>query len=134
MAAEYEWCIKVSEEELTLEALFSNEDIMFHLDGNEVSGLKETKMNIIAKFSTGLKWLHNNINNQFDLYSVLIDPIYKISSKLCSVYASIVYSLTLRLNNNLTYLHTLLIKNKGTLHFIPVNSFIWLLLPIDNGK
>jgi hypothetical protein len=55
MAAEYEWCIKVSEEELTLEALFSNEDIMFHLDGNEVSGLKETKMNIIAKFSTGLK-------------------------------------------------------------------------------
>lgn len=96
---------------------------MFHLDGNEVSDLKETKINIIAKFSNGLKWLHNNVNNQFDLYSVLMEPIYKISSKLCSVCPFIVYSLTLWLNNNLTYLHTLLIKNKGTLHFYSSKLF-----------
>jgi hypothetical protein len=89
---------------------------MFHLVGIEVSGLKETEVNIIAKFSNGVKWLHNNINKQSDLYSVLIEPIYKMSLKLCSVYEFIVYSLTLWLNNNLTYLHTPLIKNK-TLHF-----------------
>lgn len=80
-------------------------------------------MNIIAKFSNGLKWLHNNVDNQFDLYSVLMEPINKISTKLCSVYAFIVYSLTLWLNNNLTYLHTLLIKNKGTLHFYSSKLF-----------
>lgn len=107
---------------MTLEALFRNEDIMFHLDGIEVSGLIETEVNVIAKFSNGVKWLHNNINNQFDLYSVLIEPIYKMSSKLYSVYAFIVYSLTLWLNNNLTYLHTLLIKNK-TLHFYSSKLF-----------
>jgi hypothetical protein len=96
---------------------------MFHLNGNEVSGLNENKMNIITKFSNGLKWLHNSVNYQFDLYSVLIELIYKMSSKLCSVYAFIVYSLTLWLNNNLTYLHTLLIKNKGTLHFYTSKLF-----------
>lgn len=40
---------------MTLEALFRNEDIMFHLDGIEVSGLIETEVNVIAKFSNGVK-------------------------------------------------------------------------------
>jgi hypothetical protein len=40
---------------MTLGALFSNEDIMFNFNVIDVSSLTETKANIIAKFSNGLK-------------------------------------------------------------------------------
>jgi hypothetical protein len=40
---------------MTLEAFLRNEDIMFHLVDIEVSGLKETEVNIIAKFSNDVK-------------------------------------------------------------------------------